>query len=128
MVKITISDLRPEVLEFFKAVETDEALQEKLKAADSPASVIKIAAENGYDFTELELQAAMKNHLVTPKALEELPEEELLAVAGGCSFTCGCTCCSHTISKVMMQESSVSQVMMQESSVSIERASRLLLP
>ncbi|MEQ8463877.1 Nif11-like leader peptide family natural product precursor [Coleofasciculus sp. E1-EBD-02] len=102
MVKITISDLRPEVLEFFKAVETDEALQEELKAADSPASVIKIAAENGYDFTELELQAAMKNHLVTPEALEDLPEEELLAVAGGCSYSvrCGHTC-GHTAQAMM---------------------------
>lgn len=103
MVKITISDLRPEVLEFFKAVETDEALQEKLKAADSPASVIKIAAENGYDFSELELQAAMKNHLVTPQALEELPEEELLAVAGG--FADGCSVslviCGVTITKAV---------------------------
>ena len=113
MVKITISDLRPEVLEFFKAVETDEALQEKLKAADSPASVIKIAAENGYDFTELELQAAIKNHLVTPKALEELPEEELLAVAGGladkCSYSisCGYTC-SVTIGVVDLYSHSIS--------------------
>lgn len=68
------------VREFFQVAENDEALQEMIKAANSSMNVVQIAAEKGYEFTELELQAVMQ------KAVAEdgdLSEEELDAVAGG---------------------------------------------
>ncbi len=67
------------VREFYKVLQSDKALEEKIKSADSTASVIKIAAEKGYEFTELELEVFMQETV----AVGELSEEELQAVAGG---------------------------------------------
>lgn len=67
------------VREFYKVFQSDKALEEKIKSSDSTASVIKIAAEKGYEFTELELEAFMQESV----AGGELSEEELAAVAGG---------------------------------------------
>lgn len=68
------------VREFFKVAENDEALQEMIKAADSSMNVVQIAAEKGYEFTELELQAVMQKTVAEDG---DLSEEELDAVAGG---------------------------------------------
>ncbi|MBR8836650.1 MAG: Nif11-like leader peptide family natural product precursor [Stigonema ocellatum SAG 48.90 = DSM 106950] len=67
------------VREFYKVFQSDEALEERIKSTDSTASVIKIAAEKGYEFTELELEAFMQESV----ASGELSEEELEVVAGG---------------------------------------------
>ena len=42
---------------FFKAVQKDQELEEKIKAVDDPETFVKIAAERGYNFTVEELQA-----------------------------------------------------------------------
>ena len=41
--------------QFFKAVQQDEALKQRLKATTDPDSFIKIAADRGYSFTVEEL-------------------------------------------------------------------------
>jgi len=68
------------VKEFYKVLQSDEALQQNVKAADSSMKVINIAAEKGYDFTELELEAFMQEAIA---ADGELSEEALETVAGG---------------------------------------------
>ncbi len=71
--------------EFFEVSQNDELLQERLKATNSSATVIQIAAEKGYEFTESEWQVAMQDAI----AEDELSEEELLAVAGGIHIDIG---------------------------------------
>lgn len=63
------------VQEFFKAVENNKALSDKLKSADSPEAVVKLAEESGYSFTIEELKAIY--------AEEGLTQEQLDAVSGG---------------------------------------------
>lgn len=65
--------------EFYEVSKNDEALQEKLKATNNLASIIEIASEKGYKFTESELQAVMQEAV----AEDELSEEDLYAIAGG---------------------------------------------
>jgi predicted ribosomally synthesized peptide with nif11-like leader len=65
---------------FFKVAENDKALEERIKTADSSTNVVQIAAEKGYEFTELELLAFMQEAVA---ADGELSEEVLAAVAGG---------------------------------------------
>ena len=65
--------------EFYEFSKNDDELQERLKAANSSVTVIQIAAEKGYEFTESEWQVTMQDTI----AEDELSEEELLAVAGG---------------------------------------------
>jgi predicted ribosomally synthesized peptide with nif11-like leader len=69
------------VKRFFQFLKTDELLQEQLKNTNDTASVIQAAAEKGYEFTEEELQAYTQEAIDTG----ELSEEDLLAIAGGCS-------------------------------------------
>lgn len=46
---------------FFKAVQQDQALKEKLKATTDPESFVKIAEQRGYNFTTQELQTQIGN-------------------------------------------------------------------
>lgn len=55
---------------FFKAVQHDEALKQKLKVTTDPESFIKIAEGRGYHFTVEELE----------NAIAKLSPEELAAV------------------------------------------------
>lgn len=64
---------------FYELLQSDENLQERIKAAGNSATVVQIASEKGYEFTEQELEKAMQETLVK----EELSEQELEAVAGG---------------------------------------------
>ena len=72
------------VSNFYKAVAQDQALQDKLKAADRPSSVVNMAAELGYEFTEEELVALMQER----KDSGELDESQMDAVAGGMRDNC----------------------------------------
>ncbi|MGH2414172.1 MAG: Nif11-like leader peptide family natural product precursor [Microcystaceae cyanobacterium] len=56
--------------ELFKAVQQDQALKEKLKAAADPEAFIKIAQEHGYHFSAEELESA----------IGQLSEEDLAAI------------------------------------------------
>ena len=55
---------------FFKAVQEDEALKQKLKATTDPEAFVKIAEGRGYQFTLAELE----------NAIGKLSEEEFAAV------------------------------------------------
>ncbi len=75
---------RKSAIEFVKASEIDKVFLEKIKAADSPASVVNIAAEYGYYLTEQEMQAVLTGDRINWED-EELSQEQLEAVAGGLS-------------------------------------------
>ncbi len=55
---------------FFKAVQKDEALKQKLKATTDAEAFVKIAEGRGYQFTIAELE----------NAISKLSEEEFAAV------------------------------------------------
>ncbi|GAC1483043.1 MAG: hypothetical protein NVS2B14_21510 [Chamaesiphon sp.] len=55
---------------FFKVVQQDQALQQKLKATTNPETFVKIAEQRGYSFTIDELE----------NAIEQLSAEEVAAV------------------------------------------------
>lgn len=69
---------KEKVIEFFSAVASDIALQEKLAAATDQESYVKIAQESGYSFTSEELDA-----VIAEQNEGELSDELLDAVAGG---------------------------------------------
>ena len=68
------------VKEFYEILKNDKTLQERVKVANSSATVIQIATEKGYEFNELELETVMQE---TVAADGELSEEALELVAGG---------------------------------------------
>jgi len=68
------------VRKFYEVLQSNKDLQDQVKAANSSGSVIDIAADKGYEFTELELEAVMQEAVA---ADGELSEEALEAVAGG---------------------------------------------
>ncbi len=47
--------------QLFKAVQQDQALKERLKAASNPEAFVQIARERGYDFTVEELETSLSN-------------------------------------------------------------------
>jgi len=53
-----------------KAIQQDQALQEKMKAASDPEAFVKLAAQNGYYFTATELLTE----------LDQLSEEKIAAI------------------------------------------------
>lgn len=71
--------------EMMAAAANDVALQQKIETADGFAQVVEIGAENGYEFTEVELQALLRERGIPSgdSADGELSEEALEAVAGG---------------------------------------------
>jgi predicted ribosomally synthesized peptide with nif11-like leader len=68
------------VINLFKAGAEDRALHAQLVAADSPATVVKLAREKGYEFNEAEY-TAVAQEMTQDKV--ELEDSELKAVAGG---------------------------------------------
>ncbi len=56
--------------QLFKAVQEDNALKEKLKAANNPELFIKISTERGYNFTAEKLETE----------LNQLSSEELASI------------------------------------------------
>ncbi|MGK7879833.1 MAG: Nif11-like leader peptide family natural product precursor [Crocosphaera sp.] len=66
------------VKEFYELLQSDETLQERIKAADDSATVVQIASEMGYEFTEQELDRAMQEAMFEG----ELSEQELESIAG----------------------------------------------
>jgi predicted ribosomally synthesized peptide with nif11-like leader len=75
---------KQQVVEFFQTASKDEYLAEKLKVCTSPSSILAIAAEYGYEFTEEELlQFERKQLEASWNEGNELSDEQLEAVAGG---------------------------------------------
>lgn len=56
--------------QFFKAAKEDQALQNRLKAASDPKTVMEIAAQTGYQLTLEDLN----------RAIEQLSEAEVAAM------------------------------------------------
>lgn len=55
---------------FFKAVQKDQSLKDRLQATSDPEAFVKIAADRGYTVTESEME----------EWLDHLPESELAAM------------------------------------------------
>jgi predicted ribosomally synthesized peptide with nif11-like leader len=81
--------------ELYVAANSDEMLKKQLEAATSPESFVKIAARQGYELTVADLEML---HRQTQQQAQlhsdefdddELSEQELELVAGGCGFTSG---------------------------------------
>jgi predicted ribosomally synthesized peptide with nif11-like leader len=66
------------VTEFFLAVSSDEALQEKLEATTDPENFVNIAQESGYSFTTEDLMA-----VISSQNEGDLSDEALDTVVGG---------------------------------------------
>ena len=66
---------------FLEKVKPDTSLEEKLKAATSPESVVEIAKEAGFAITAQDIQS-MKSETT------ELSDGELEGAAGGFGFGC----------------------------------------
>ncbi|BAY23405.1 nitrogen fixation protein [Calothrix sp. NIES-2100] len=73
------------VEQLIQAAGEDVALQQKLEAAEGFAAVVQIGAEKGYQFTEQEVQAFLRERGITLEGSQEgeLSEDALDAVAGG---------------------------------------------
>ena len=78
--------------ELFMAAQSDEKLNEQLEAAISPENLVEIAASQGYELTVADLeilhdydqeQAQLNGDEFDD---DELSEQELELVAGGCGF------------------------------------------
>jgi predicted ribosomally synthesized peptide with nif11-like leader len=71
------------VEKFYKILKNNEALQEQVNTTNSSASVVQIAANNGYEFTERELETLMQEVITN-----ELSEQELAGAAVGSISIC----------------------------------------
>ena len=73
------------VEQFMQAASQDAALQQKLEDAQGFVEVVQIGAQKGYQFTEDEVQAFLRERgiPIEESAEGELSEEALDAVAGG---------------------------------------------
>ena len=64
--------------EFHLALQSNNELQQKVSAAENTTIVVQIASEEGYVFTEDELENVMQEAITN----EELAEQELAGLAG----------------------------------------------
>uniref|UniRef100_B8HVI1 Nif11 domain-containing protein n=1 Tax=Cyanothece sp. (strain PCC 7425 / ATCC 29141) TaxID=395961 RepID=B8HVI1_CYAP4 len=87
---------------FFQFAVRNGQLQEILKDNNSTREIVKVATENGYYFTEAELQVALNQIYLSKEDEAELNDYTLSSIAGGipsrpwptqwnsCGYTCGC--------------------------------------
>ena len=74
---------RQAVIEFIEAAEANPNLRKQLNSAEGAETVMAIAEEQGYQFTEAELLAVMQEKQLSFASDEELSEEQLESVVGG---------------------------------------------
>lgn len=85
------------IYNFCKAIDRDQQFKSRLEKVENQASFIRVAAENGYEFTLSDLQFALQglseNADIESDEFEdyELSEEELEMVAGGTASRRGAT-------------------------------------
>ena len=65
---------------FWEAIQSDQALQQKLQGVSDPGAIVDIAKEAGFTISAEELQSAQV----------ELSDEQLDGAAGGRQY---CNCC-----------------------------------
>ncbi|MDZ8106201.1 MAG: Nif11-like leader peptide family natural product precursor [Nostoc sp. DedQUE12a] len=70
------------VIKLIEAAESNPTLLKQLHSAQGPETVLAIATERGFEFTEAELLAVMQEKQLS-FASSELSEEQLEAVVGG---------------------------------------------
>jgi predicted ribosomally synthesized peptide with nif11-like leader len=74
---------REAVIKLIESAENDTNLGKQLHSAQGPETVIAIAQEKGYQFTEAELIEVMQEKQLSFASDEALSEEQLEAVVGG---------------------------------------------
>lgn len=77
---------RESVESMMEAASQDETLQQKIASAGSFGEVVQIGSDNGYSFTQEELQIVLAERGISvtgDSESEELSDEALEAVAGG---------------------------------------------
>ncbi|MEH1770624.1 Nif11-like leader peptide family natural product precursor [Nostoc sp.] len=70
------------VIELIEAAESNPTLLKELHSAQGPETVLTIAAERGFEFSESELLSVMQEKQLS-FASEDLSDEQLEAIAGG---------------------------------------------
>jgi len=76
---------KEQFLSFIESVNTDTALQEKLKDAAEPDAVSAIAQSAGFESVSPELVTDFLEYVVAQSASEQEGEQELSTVSGGLS-------------------------------------------
>ena len=76
---------KEQFLSFLEVVNTDTALQEKLKDADEPGAVAAIAKSAGFESVSPDLITDFLEYVAAQSASEQEGEQELSAVSGGLS-------------------------------------------
>lgn len=90
---------KQQIAAFFQAASQDEILTQKVKSAVSPANMIAIATEYGYQFTEDELLQFELERRQSSSDIEDLSERQMEAVAGGLFGICFNTNWTHVGTK-----------------------------
>ena len=76
---------KEQFLSFMEAVNTDTALQEKLKDADEPDAVAAIAQSAGFESVSPELVTDFLEYVAAQSTIQQEEAQELSAVSGGLS-------------------------------------------
>lgn len=66
------------IQQFFAAVSQEASLQEKLRVASDPESIVKVGNDSGYDFTRTDVEAVIK----TIATMNNVWQEQLTAMKG----------------------------------------------
>ena len=66
---------------FWEAIQSDNSLQEKLRATTDPDSIVSLAKEAGFEITSDDVKTAQSG---------EISDEQLEKTAGGMTFTICC--------------------------------------
>ena len=81
---------------FVKEVGNNEIWKEELEAIQTPADIVRYAADKGYEFSEEDIISVMEHQQQLASQESELSEEALEAIAGGGSTTVE-VCVSHEV-------------------------------
>ena len=73
---------------FVKEVSNNETWKEELEAINTPADIVRYAADKGYEFTEEDIISVMEHQQQLASKESELSEEALEAIAGGGEWEC----------------------------------------
>ena len=79
---------------FWEAIQSDNSLQEKLRATTDPDSIVSLAKEAGFEITADDIKTAKE-------AMGELSDEQLEKAVGGC---CACNCMQLGVDSLEMDD------------------------
>ena len=80
-------ELDEAALNFIKEVGNNQIWREDLESINTPADIVRYAAQKGYEFSEESIVAVMEHQQELTSQEGELSEDALEAIAGGCTQT-----------------------------------------